>query len=83
MASGWNLWVWLQCIGVVSRCCCKDTSLQQHPLTTINILTIIVNFPYSTCIRFFWQQNNYKERDERTQNLIIYKTNTTDREIYA
>ena len=20
MASGWNLWVWLQCIGVVSRC---------------------------------------------------------------
>ena len=21
MASGWNLWVWLQCIGVVSGCC--------------------------------------------------------------
>ena len=21
MASGWNLWVWLQCIGVASRCC--------------------------------------------------------------
>ena len=24
MASGWNLWVWLQCIGVASRCCCKE-----------------------------------------------------------
>ena len=24
MASGWNLWVRLQCIGVVSRCCCKE-----------------------------------------------------------
>ena len=24
MASGWNLWVWLQCIGVVSGCCCKE-----------------------------------------------------------
>ena len=24
MASGWNLWVWLECIGVVSGCCCKD-----------------------------------------------------------
>ena len=36
MASGWNLWVWLQCIGVVSGC--------------IDILTIIINFSYSTCI---------------------------------
>ena len=23
MTSGWNLWVWLECIGVVSGCCCK------------------------------------------------------------
>ena len=23
-ASGWNLWVWLQCIGVASGCCCKE-----------------------------------------------------------
>ena len=27
MASGWNLWVWLQCIGVASRCCCKDVTI--------------------------------------------------------
>ena len=44
MASGWNLWVWLQCIGVASRCCCKEV---------IDILIIIINFPYSTCIRSF------------------------------
>ena len=24
MASGWNLWVRLECIGVVSECCCKE-----------------------------------------------------------
>ena len=24
MASGWNLWVWLQCIGVASQCCYKE-----------------------------------------------------------
>ena len=24
MASGWNLWVWLQCIGVACGCCCKE-----------------------------------------------------------
>ena len=34
MASGWNLWVWLPCIGVVS----------------IVGVVIILNFPYSTCI---------------------------------
>ena len=25
----------------------------------IDILTIIINFPYSTCISFFWQQHPY------------------------
>ena len=46
MASGWNLWVWLQCIGVASRCCYKEVY--------IDILIIIINFPYSTCIRSFF-----------------------------
>ena len=42
MASGWNLWVWLQCIGVVSGCCCKE------------VYIIILTFPYSTCISSFF-----------------------------
>ena len=50
MPSGWNLSVWLPCIGVVSGCCCKEV---------IDILTIINNFPYSTCISFFWQQHPF------------------------
>ena len=49
MDSGWNLWVWLQCIGVVSGCCCKEVY--------IDILTIIINFPYSTCISSFFGSN--------------------------
>ena len=40
MASGWNLWMWLECIGVVSGCC-------KYP-------QIIINFPYSTCISSFF-----------------------------
>ena len=24
MDSGWNLWLWLECIGVVSGCFCKE-----------------------------------------------------------
>ena len=47
MASGWNLWVWLQCIGVVSGCCCKEGIY-------IDILTIIIHFPYSTCVSSFF-----------------------------
>ena len=44
MASGRNLWVWLQCIGVASQC------IRRY----IDILIIIINFPYSTCIRSFF-----------------------------
>ena len=44
MASGWNLWVWLQCIGVARRFVIRRY---------IDILIIIINFLYSTCIRSF------------------------------
>ena len=54
MASGWNLWVWLPCIGVVSGYCCREVYIY------IDILTIIINFPYSTCISsFLGQQHPY------------------------
>ena len=38
-------------MGVVSGCCCKEV---------IDILTIMIDFPYSTCISsFFLQQHPY------------------------
>ena len=40
MASGWNLWVWLLCIGVVSGCYCKEVYRYPHN-------------NYSTCISSF------------------------------
>ena len=49
VASGWNLWVWLECIGVVSGCCCKEVYRCPHNIT----------YPYSTCISSFLQQNPY------------------------
>ena len=52
MASEWNLWVWLECIGVVSGCCYKE-------VLYIDILIIIITFPYSTCISSFLQQHLY------------------------
>ena len=32
MANGWNLWMWLECIGVpvVSGCCCNDVYRYLH-----------------------------------------------------
>ena len=30
MACGWNIWVWLECIGVVSGCCCKEVFRYPH-----------------------------------------------------
>ena len=58
MASGWNLWVQLECIGVVSGCCCKE-------VWYIDFLIIIITYPYSTCISSFWQQHPY--------SLFIFK----------
>ena len=33
VASGWNLCVWLQCIGVVSGCCCKEVYRFPHNIS--------------------------------------------------
>ena len=49
MASGWNLWVWLECIGVVSGYCCKEVFRYPHNIT----------YPYSTCSSSFLQQHPY------------------------
>ena len=46
LESGWNLWVWL--VGVVSR---RWVWLVVRRY--IDILTIIINFTYSTCISSF------------------------------
>ena len=53
MASEWNLWVWLECIGVVSGCCCKEVYRYPHNNYYFSL--------YSTCIHqlFFWQQRPY------------------------
>ena len=47
LESGWNLWVWL--VGVVSR---RWVWLVVRRY--IDILTMIINFPYSTCINSFF-----------------------------
>ena len=46
MASGWNLRVWLECIGVVSGCCCKEVYRYPH------------NNNYFS-LALFWQQHPY------------------------
>ena len=57
MASGWNLWVWLQCIvglvGVVVR----------------RYIDIRINFPYSTCISSFFLQPDITERTSQ-RNIV-------------
>ena len=45
MAGGWNLWVWLPC-----TLCLVGIVVKRYS----DILTIIINFPYSTCISSFF-----------------------------
>ena len=42
MANGWNLWVWLVSVVVKTY------------IYIIDILIIIITFPYSTCIKSFF-----------------------------
>ena len=51
VASGWNLWVWLQCIGVASRCCCKEVYRYPHNNYKFSLLHLY--------LVFFWQQHPY------------------------
>ena len=52
MASGWNLWAWLQCIGVASRCCCKEVYRYPHNNYKFFLYTPLV-------LGLFWQQHPY------------------------
>ena len=40
MASGWNLRVWLQCIGLASRCCCKEVYIYPHNNYSFTLLNL-------------------------------------------
>ena len=63
MASEWNLWVWLECIGVVIGCCCKEVALfwQHHPYrnesTEVQTLGAIRIQLYHQCFEQVWQHN--------------------------
>ena len=48
MANGWNVWVWLECIGVVSGCCCKEV-----------FIILLLLFPTPLVLALFWQQHPY------------------------
>ena len=59
MASGWNLWVWLECIGIVSGRCCKE----EYRFLILLICTALVH-----CISFF--NNLFRQTDTHTRQLM-------------
>ena len=42
-----RMWVWLECVGVVSGFCCKDRNIYTYRFPHIT-------YPYSTCISSFF-----------------------------
>ena len=52
MPSGWNLWVWLECIGVVSGYCCKEVYRYPHNNYYFSLLHLYI-------LALFWQQHPY------------------------
>ena len=45
MDNGWNLWVWLECIAVVSGCCCIDILILLIP-TPLVLALFLQQHPY-------------------------------------
>ena len=53
MASGWNLWVWLECIGVVSGCCCVRRYIDILIILLFPTPLVFAHFCSSIPIYFF------------------------------
>ena len=57
VASGWNLWVWLECIGVVSGGCCKEVYRCPHNITyppTPHVLALFCSSIPTSLLIFKW-----------------------------
>ena len=52
MASGWNLWVWLECIGVVSGCC-KEVYRYPHNNYYFSLLHFITLGVFFSALTLF------------------------------
>ena len=53
MASGWNLWVWLQYIGVASGCCCKEVYSLTIIFPTLLVLALFFGSSIFTSLFIF------------------------------
>ena len=63
MASGKNLWMWSECIGVVSGCCCKEVYRFPH-----------ITYPYSTCISSLFVATAHFSVNFRMIFVLVYCT---------
>ena len=54
MASGWNLWVWLEWLGVVSGWCCREVYRFPHNITYPYILHLYLLFFCSSIPIYFF-----------------------------
>ena len=70
MASGWNLWVWLQCIGVASQCCYKEVYRYPHN-NSLHPRVRKRNFPCNDDNVAFMQQVHSKTTGKQSVLLIV------------
>ena len=89
MASGWNLWARLECVGVVSGCCCEEvyrfphnitypystcvSSLQQHPYFFVHFLNVLLFFHIMNLVLF--SMYTYSDQTAVNDNSVICKPN--------
>ena len=72
MASEWNLWVWLECIGVVSGCCCKE--VYRYPPTPLVLALFLAAASLLLCS--FLKNPSSTSKDDVKVNNRTYTTIT-------
>ena len=72
MASGWNLWEWLQCIGVVSGCCCKEVYTCRYHHNNYALFWAAASLYTSLFIlKMFFVLYNYRARGKHCKETIL------------
>ena len=76
MASEWNLWVWLECIGVVSGCCCKEVYRYPHNNYYLSLVLALFLAAASLFLCSFFLNPSSTSKDHVKVNNCTYITIT-------
>ena len=69
VASGWNIWAWLECIGVVSGYCCKEVIL----ISSYTCKRYSIGACLSGCTRYWCNRSVITRCNLAVSDMYVYE----------